>query len=49
MTIDNKIKDEKYNMTLTEQQQKYQHYCQVILINMSILQAKKYYHLIKVE
>ena len=36
-------------MILTEKQQKYQHYRQEKLINMNILQEKKYYHLIKVE
>ena len=34
-------------MTLTEKQQKYQHYHQVKLVNMNFLKAKKYYHLIK--
>ena len=48
MTIDVKIIDEKYNMILTEKQQKYQHYLLVKLINMNLLQVKKYY-LIKVE
>ena len=32
---------ENYNMKLTETQQKYQHYDQVILINANILQVKK--------
>ena len=36
-------------MILTEKQQKYQHYHQVKLINMNILQVKNYYLLIKVE
>ena len=36
-------------MTLTEKQQKYQHYYQIKLINKNILQVKKYYLLIKVE
>ena len=44
-----KLKMENYNMILTEKQQKLQHYHQVKLINMNILQAKEYYHLIKVE
>ena len=48
MTIDENIKDEKYNTILTEEQQKCQHYHQVKLINMNILQEKKYYHLIKI-
>ena len=41
----NKIRDEK----LTEKQQKHPHYHQVKLIYMNILDAKKYYPLIKVE
>ena len=51
MKIDDKIKDEKLQydtMILTENQQ-HQHYSQVKLINMSILQVKQYYPLIKVE
>ena len=40
MTIDNEIRDEKLQ---------YQLYRQVKLMNMSSLQAKKSYHLIKVE
>ena len=46
MKIDGKIKE--YNMILTEKQQKYQHYHQVKLIDMNILQVKEYYLLIKV-
>ena len=42
MTISDKIRDENYNMILTEKQQKYQPYYQVKLINMNILQVKKY-------
>ena len=38
-----------YNTILTEEQQKYQHYHQVKLINMNILQAQKYYLLIKAK
>ena len=38
-----------YNTILTEEQQKYQHYHQVKLINMNILQAQRYYLLIKAE
>ena len=49
MTIDDKIKDEDYNTILTEKQQKYEHYRQVKLSNMNILDVKKYYLLIKVE
>ena len=49
MTIDDKIRYEKLQIILTEKQQKYQHYYQVRLINMNILQEKKYCFLIKVE
>ena len=38
-----------YNTTLTEKQQKYQHYHHVKLINMNLLQVNKFHHLIKVE
>ena len=48
MTIDDKIKGEKHTMS-TETQQKYQHYHQVKLINMNIIEVQKYCHLIKVE
>ena len=34
---------------LTEKHQKYQHYHKEKLINMNILQVKKYYHLIKAK
>ena len=46
-TIEVKIRDEKYNMILTEKEQKHQHYHQEKLINVNILQVKKYYLLIK--
>ena len=36
MTIDDKIRDENWNMTLTEKQQQYQLYHQIKLINMHI-------------
>ena len=52
MTIIEKIRDVKmqYNITiLTAEQQKYQFYHLEKLINMNILQAKKYYNLIKVQ
>ena len=39
----------KYNMILTEKQQKYHHYHQIKAPNMNILWAKKYCLLIKVE
>ena len=38
-----------YNATLTETLQEYEHYHVKILINMNILQVKKYYRLVKVE
>ena len=38
-----------YNTVLGEKQQKYEHYHQLKLMNMNILQANKSYHLIKVE
>ena len=41
MTIEDKIKDEKLNMILTEKLQKYRHYHQTKLKNMNILQVKK--------
>ena len=48
MTIDDKIRDDiRYNIILTEKQQKYQHYYQEKFINMNILQVKKYCLLIK--
>ena len=37
------------NMMLIEKQKKYQHYRLEKLINLNILQVKKYYHMIKVE
>ena len=49
MIIDDKNKDEKLQTILTEKQQNYQHHHQVKLININILQVKRYYHLIKVE
>ena len=44
-----KLNMKKYNMILIEKQQKYQHYHPEKLINMNILQVKKYYPLIKEE
>ena len=38
-----------YNMILIEEQQKYQSYKQVKLINMNILRVNKYFHQIKEE
>ena len=42
-------KMKKYNMTLPERPRKCQHYDLEKLINMNILQVKKYYLLIKEE
>ena len=47
MTIDDKIRDEKLNMILTEKQQKYQIYHLEELMNMNILEVNKYCLLIK--
>ena len=44
-----RLKKKNYNTILTEKQQKFQHYYQVKLINMNSFQAKKCYHLVKVE
>ena len=41
MTMMIKLKMKKYNVILTEKQQKYRHYPQERLINMNILQVKK--------
>ena len=49
MTIDDKIKNENLQYDINREAAKYQHYHQVELINMNILQAKKYCHLIKVK
>ena len=49
MTIDVKIRDENFNMILTEKQQKYRPYLPEKFINMNILWVKKSCHLIKVE
>ena len=54
MTIADKIRYyniniKNYNIMLTEKQQKCQHYHLEKLINMNILQVKKYYFLIKEE
>ena len=47
MAINDKIRDENCDTILAEKQQNYQFYHQVKLINMNILQVKKYYLLIK--
>ena len=41
MATDDKIRDEKINIILTEKQQKFQHYHSEKLININILQVKK--------
>ena len=42
-----RLEMKSYNLILVEKQQKYQHYHVEKLINMNILQLKKYYFLIK--
>ena len=44
-----RLEIKNYNTILTEKQQKYQHYHLKKLINMNILQVKKYFFLIKEE
>ena len=48
MAIAEKIRDEKKKIVI-EEHQKQLHYFQEILINVNVLQVKKYYLLIKVE
>ena len=43
MTIDDQIKDEKFNMILIKELRKYQPYHHAKSISMNILQVKKYY------
>ena len=47
MTTDDRLEIENCNMILSEKEQKYQDYHLEKLINMNILQVKKYYLLIK--
>ena len=49
MTIDDKIIDKNCDMISTEKQAKHQIYHLEKLVNMNILQANKYYLVIKVE
>ena len=49
MAIDDKIRDEKLQYDIKEKHKKYLHYLLKKLINMNILQVKKYYLLIKEE
>ena len=44
-----RLEIKNYNTILTEKQHKYQHYHQVKLITMNLLQVENYYYLIKVE
>ena len=44
-----RLEMKNYNMMLTEKQQKYQHSHQIKLVNINILQVKKYYLLVKKE
>ena len=46
MTIDDEIRDEKLQYDIKKKQQKYQLYHQVKLMNVNILQVKKYYLLV---
>ena len=47
MTIDDQIKDEKLQHDINREFPKHQPYHQAKLMNMNILQVKKYYLLIK--
>ena len=49
MTIDDEIKDEKLQYELNREAAKKWASASGKLININILQAKKYYHLFKVE
>ena len=49
MAIENKISDEKLQYDINKEQQKYLDYHQVKLVNMNILQVKKYYLIIKIK
>ena len=49
MAIDDNIRDEKLPYDTNRKAAKYQHYHLVKLINMNILQVKKYYQKIKEE
>ena len=49
MTIDDKVKDGKLQYDINREAAKISDYYQVKLINMNILQVKKFYHLIKVK
>ena len=49
MTIDDEIRDGKIQYNINKEQQKYQYYHLEKLMNINILQAKKYYLLVKVD
>ena len=49
MSIDDEIKYERLQYNINREAAKYQHYRLQKLVNMNMLQAKKYYLLIKEE
>ena len=49
MSIDDEIKYERLQYNINREAAKYQHYHLQKLVNMNMLQAKKYYLLIKEE
>ena len=49
MIIDDKIRDKNHNTVIIKKKQNHQHYHQVKLINIDILQVKKYYLLVNVK
>ena len=49
MSIDDEIKNERLQYNINRETAKYQHYLLQKLVNMNMLQAKKYYLLIKEE
>ena len=49
MEIDDKIRNEKLQYDVNRKVAKHHHYHKVKLINMNILQVKKYYVLLKEE
>ena len=49
MTIDNKTMNKKQQFNINRKSLKYQHFTEVKLMNMNILQMTKRYHLIKIE
>ena len=49
MTNDDKITDEKLQNEINRKALKNQHYQMIKLVNMNIVQVKKYYLLMKIE